>query len=161
MTVQGAAYTAFVESELTDEITRRTNINDHARTAITSAGAQFAIVTALVVFVKGADYAPAHAATLSYGAALVLYLVSVTAGLAATRTHKTPVAAPEFLEAMLDDHWTDDDTTARNIVARARIKQIVGLRQGNNIKTRWLKRSLAAQIAAILALTAAVIWTVL
>lgn len=161
MTDQGSAYTSFIQSELAVEITRRATINDQAGKSITGAGAQFAIVTALVVFLRGSNFHPTGiVATVLFGGALILYLGSVAAGLLATGTHKTPVATPKFLTAMLESHWTDDEVTARNVVALAQVKQLAGMREGNNRKTAWLKRSLLVQVLAIFMLAAAVISTI-
>ena len=58
---------------------------------------------------------------------------------------------------MLSDHWTDDIVTARNFVARTRVNSIEALRQGNNLKTRWLKWSVIIQIGAVIFLAVAVL----
>lgn len=157
MSDQGEFYGSFVESELLSEQTRRAELNVQARAVVTASGAQFGLTTGLVVFVRGKNYLPDHTWSWLFGTALVLYLLSVALGLVASRSHKTAVAAPETLRRMLSDHWTDGAATARNFVARAQVTSIEALREGNNIKARWLKRSVIIQVGAIAILAAAVV----
>jgi hypothetical protein len=154
---QGDVYSAFVESELAGEETRRTEINSQIRAAVTASGAQFGLATGLIVFVRGAKYLPNRSWSWLFGVSLALYLLSVAFGLVASRSHKTAVTSPATLRRMLSDHWTDDIVTARNFVARTRVNSIEALRQGNNQKTRWLKRSVIIQIGAVIFLAAAVL----
>lgn len=157
MSDQGNVYSAFVQSELASEETRRTEINAQIRVAVAASGAQFGLATGLIVFVRGAHYLPDRSWSWLFSVSLALYLLSVAFGLVASRSHKTAVASPETLRRMLSDHWTDDIVTARNFVARTRVNSIEALRQGNNLKTRWLKWSVIIQIGAVMFLAAAVL----
>jgi hypothetical protein len=154
---QGDVYSTFVASELGDENQRRENINTQAGRVIAGSGALFAVATALVVFVRGKNYQPDPHWSWLFGVALVSYLLSVGTGLVASATHKTPAASPGTLRTMIGEHWTDNEISAKNYVAYAKINQIEGLREGNNTKTKWLKRSLVLQVLAVAALGFAVV----
>jgi len=128
-----------------------------ARAVVTASGAQFGLTTGLVVFVRGKEYSPDQLWSWVFGAALALYLISVAFGLVASRSHKTAVAALTTLRQMLSNHWTDDSVTAKNFIAQVQVKSIEALREGNNIKARWLKYSVIIQVVAIAILAAAVV----
>ena len=124
---------------------------------IAGSGALFAVATALVVFVRGKNYQPDRHWSWLFGLALVAYLLSAGTGLVASATHKTLAASPATLRTMLGEHWIDYEITAKNYVSHAKVNQIEGLRQGNNTKTKWLKRSLVLQVLAVAALGLAVV----
>ena len=153
MTDQGDVYTNFIANELAGEIERRGEINSQAARSIVGAGAQFAVVTAVVVFVRGKNYVPGtHWGGWVLCGALVLYLTSVSFALVASRSTRTAVASPQTMRLMLTTRWRDDEVTAKNIVAVAHVNQIENMRRGNDEKARWQKRSVLVQTAAVVAL---------
>lgn len=157
MTDQGLAYSSFIAGELAREEARRADINTQARAVMTASGALFGLATAAVLFVRGSSYVPPGSWSWLFVLAMTLYLLSAATGIMASRSHKTAVPAPQTLSHMLRDHWTDDNVTALNFIAQIQVKAIEALREGNNCKTRWLKRSLWVQIAAVVVLTTAVV----
>ncbi len=157
MTDQGSEYADFVKGELADEEARRSSVNTRAFTSITASGTQFAVATGLLLFLRGKDWLPRHGAAWAFAVSLSLYLISVGLGLLATQSHKTTVASPETMRTMLTERWMDHQIDARNSVAAVRVNAIEALREGTGSKTKWLKRSVWAQIAAMTALAVAVV----
>lgn len=157
MTDQGSEYADFIQGELADEEARRSSVNNRAFTSITASGTQFAIATGLLLFLRGKDWLPRHGAAWAFAMSLSLYLISVGLGLLATQSHTTSVASPQTMRSMLTTRWTDHQVDARNSVAAVRVNAIEALREGTEHKTKWLKQSVSAQIAAMTALAVAVV----
>ena len=159
MSDQGSEYAQFIKDELAAEEARRENINTRAFTSMAASGTQFGVATGLVLLLRGQHWLPTRWIVWVYIAALGLYLMSVVLGLFASRSHKTAVTSPATMMAMVHDHWVDPEVDARNAVAVARVYAIAALREGTNTKATWLRRSVLAQILAVVALVAAVIVT--
>jgi hypothetical protein len=157
---QGEVYSAFIAGELLAEDGRRADVNSAARAAVTASGAQLGLATALILFLRGKDYRPGPWSAWLFAVSLAMYLASAALGLIASQGHKAAVVSPSTMHEMLGTHWTDGSVTAKNHVAWTRVASIAALRQGNNIKTRWLKRSVSIQVLAVGFLGTAFLFTV-
>jgi len=149
--VQGETYLAFVEAEMSNELARRERIDRQAASVVASSGTLLTLFTGILTFLKGkegASHDPSPTLVLTVG----LFLAAAALGLVASSAKRYKVTAPSTLLAMLSEHWTDTETTARNSVGRLTVRSIGTLRVGNNAKSRWL---LTAVILELLGVTAA------
>jgi hypothetical protein len=155
---QGKQYAAFIEVELKAENDRRDSVNSRAATALTGSTGLVTLVLAVFAVFVGKDFVLSGCARFWLAAALVCLLLAAISAVGAGVPWKSPAPTPNYLQSLLDDHWTVDEVAARNITAACNVDTIRGLRKGSKLKFWFL---IAAHVFQALAATALVICTLL
>lgn len=151
MAEQGEAYAAFIERELDQEHERSKALSDRAAAITTTSSAFLGLVLTLTVLVTGKEYTYSGSGALGVLLGLLLFVVAALLGFIANIARKYELASPDTLLAMVDEHWTDQEVDARNVVAYSNVVTIDSLRGGNNTKARLLKWGAGVQVAAVVA----------
>lgn len=155
MAEQGEAYASHVEAELKAEYERTTALNTRAAAITTTSSAFLALVFTLTAVVTGKDFKATDWGARGVVAALVFFVAAELLGLVAGFSRKYTVTALDTLEAMVEEHWRDDEVDARNVVAFTNVKTIGSLREGNNAKAKLLVLAAGLQLIAIAVLIVA------
>lgn len=128
----GKVYAAYIEAELKAERDRRALIDARAMFLITSSGVMLGLVAGATAVVRGVGARTEMPSSVAWlgGAALILFFVAALLGLLIflPRTYAGP-DLPD-MRMMVDDHWDDDETEARQAVATMNLMVIESLRMG-------------------------------
>ncbi|MFD4438441.1 hypothetical protein ACFWPK_01530 [Nocardia sp. NPDC058519] len=149
---QGAGWAAFIHDQLDREYSRRDALNTRAAGAVTSATGLVTLVLAVVAVLKGKDF------TLTGGALVALYvgmlalLGSAVMAVLAGVNWRYRVTSTDSMRAMLVDHWTDSEVSARYVSAYCNLETVTSLRAGTSVKARLLLGAAAMQVLAILSI---------
>jgi hypothetical protein len=146
--VQGETYLAFIDAEMSREWGRRERIDRQAASVVASSGTLLTLSTGLLTFFKGREDASKEPVPLLL-LGLGLYLLAAAVGIMASSSKRYEVTAPSTMLAMLTEHWTDTETTARNSVGRLMVRSTGTLRIGNNAKSQWLLTAVILEILAV------------
>lgn len=154
---QGTEYAAWVASQLQREYDRRDSVNSRAGAAVTSATGLVTLELAIVAFARGDKYIGSGSVLAAVVVAVLLLLLSAVAAVVAGLPWRYTVLDAGSITEMLTTHWVDTEVRARNTTAFFNLDELAGLRNGNSVKTRWLKWSFIGQTAAIAALSVGVV----
>lgn len=152
MADQGAGWAAFIHDQLNREYSRRDALNTRAASAVTSATGLVTLVLGVVAVLKGKDF------TLTGGALVALYvgmlalLGSAVLAVLAGVSWRYRVTSTDSMRAMLVDHWTDSEASARYVSAYCNLETVASLRAGTSVKAHLLLSAAAMQVLAILAM---------
>jgi hypothetical protein len=152
MEEQGTEYATFIQNELKLEHERRDTVNSRAATAVTSATGLVTVTLAVIAVLRGQNFTLHGAALGALFVGLLGFLGSGILAILAGLNWKYDVTTISALRQIYTDHWTDSETTARNLVAYCNVHTINSLRAGTNIKFQFLLCASFAQVVAILAL---------
>jgi hypothetical protein len=152
METQGTEYATFIENELKSEYDRRDSVNSRAATAVTSATGLVTVTLAVVAVLKGKEFTLHGGALIALFVGLFAFLASAVLAVLAGLNWRFDVTSIPTLHGMRSEHWTDTETTARNIVAYCNVETISTLREGTNMKAGFLVAASFAQVVAIMAL---------
>ena len=158
MAEQGETYAKFIEAELKAEDERKATLNSRALGIATTSSAFLALVFTLTVLVTGKDFKVSASGSRWILFALVLFAVASLLGLLASSLRAFVVIAPESLEALVGDHWTDEEVDARNQIAYLNVQTISTIRTGNNWKATLIGWGIGFQLSAILVLIGTLAW---
>jgi hypothetical protein len=161
MTEQGEVYADFIKSQLGRESDRRERIETRGWSLIASSGVLATLLFAAIAAYRGKDYRISGLAFLPLTLSLLALVVSAALGIAASATWKYRVAASETMVEMLQSHWTDTATSARNHCARLDLATISSVRLVNNRKAFLLTLGLALELLAAIFATWALLTVVL
>lgn len=149
---QGSEYAAYLRTELDREHARRETVDSRAGIALTGAAGLLTLGLAAVAVVKGQNYRVHGVETAWLFVAVALLLLAAVLAVLAGVNWKYQVLTADAMGSMLNEHWTDTETTARSITAQANLRSLASLRVGTNIKSRFLLCAFVTQTAAIAAL---------
>ncbi|MBF6175011.1 hypothetical protein [Nocardia blacklockiae] len=152
MSDQGKEYAAHIAGELKAEHDRRDAVNSRAAASLTATTALVTLVVAVFTVLKGKDFTLDGGAKLTLVVALLAMLATAALSLLAGLAKSYDAVDLDTLRAMTNAHWTDSETTARNITAFCNIRSLETLRKGTNLKYRILWVAGICQIAAVFAL---------
>ena len=147
---KGEAYSGLIEAEVQAELNRKTAMDARAASLIATSGGLVTILAAVSAFV-GSDRSarlPWYASVTLLGALLAFAFASL-AGIMAGRLMRYRAPKIESLNAMVGDHWDDDERGARRAVATVRITMVESLRDANDRKGGWIYAGWWAQAAAL------------
>jgi hypothetical protein len=154
------AYAAFIDAQLAAEITRRESVNTRAATLLTSAGALVALALAVLAVLRGKDFVLTGAAKLCLVIAVGALFASAACAVGAGIPWTMKMAGMGTLRGMvnLKGHWNDPNDTARRNTAYVNVRVIESLRKGTKTKYRLFYAAGLAQIVAVGALVACVLF---
>jgi hypothetical protein len=149
---QGSEYAAYTRAQLDREYARRDTVDSRAEKALTSAVGLLTLGLAAIAVAKGKDYRVHGAETAWLFVAVAGLLLAAVFAVFAGINWTYKAVAVEAMDKMLNEHWTDTETTARNIAAKTNLRSLASLRAGTNIKSLFLLLTFLTQIVAIAAL---------
>lgn len=155
---QGKTYAAFIEGELKAERERRVALDTRGLAVVTSSGTLVTLLAGLGAFVTtNKTFVFPGEAAAPLAVALLAFATAASLGILASRNRYYDVALGETLTGMIEDHWGDDETDARNNVAYINIKSTETLRQGNGRKADLVTAAMFAQLAALVLLSVVIL----
>lgn len=144
-TDQGATYAAFIAEQLKAEHARRTSLDERGAKLQQSAVVTVGLFTTALGLLVGKDGTVSGISLLLFAATVLVLTVAFLCGVVSTRLINYEVADANTFAQMLNAHWSDTETTSRNITAGLDARTIEVLRPGNNSKAKWLLMGIVCQ----------------
>lgn len=155
----GAAYGAFIASELDDLRALKASLEQRALAVVTTSGILVTLLFGLAsVVTSRKNYTLPAAARPALVAALAAFVVAAALALIVNFPFKYRASSAEDLERIRKDRdlWREADWISARRIAGTRIEMIASYKKRNKAKAFLLMTSIAVEVSAILALAIAV-----
>ncbi|MEV6256847.1 hypothetical protein ACIHAX_32340 [Nocardia sp. NPDC051929] len=149
----GVEWAKFVQSELDHEYARRNAADARAAATVTGSTGLATVVLAVIVILKGKDYAPSGVAAVALIFALLSLLSAALLGVCAGWSRRIRVTEIEMLRKLSKKkNWERNEEYNRRDIVSWNADTIDSLRSGTCKKYRLLFFSAVAQLCAVVAL---------